>query len=1156
MHPRTLGDFPVGLAALKIARALFAEGGQRHIATNVRLWLGMDWAETASMKTLHCALRFHFRILSALLFIAVLGAAGAQSAQEKHEGQPAKKDGLTLQAARKIEFSTDEGTWISLDVSSDGQAIVFDLAGHLYTLGIDGGNAVPITSGFSFESQPRFSPGGKQIVYVSDRSGADNVWISNSDGSATKRLTNDVDTMFTSPTWTRDGRYILVSRLKPKGYGSALEVWMYDVKGGSGIPVVQSKGTENVPGPIAMGAVSSPDGRYLYYETRPAGFSENPKWQIARRDLQTGEAQTITNDVGGAFRPVLSPDGTQLVYATHYDSSAALRLRDLATGEERWVKHPIQRDSQDAWVSTRDLLPGFAFTPDGKSLVISFGGKIHNLNLRTGQDRVIPFQASVSRELGPKLNFPSRVEDGPVEARLVQGAVESPDGSTIAFSALGHLYASTRNSDAKPKRVTLSSDREFAPAWSADGKWLAYVTWSADGGAVWKIARDGSGGPIKLSTVLAFYAQPVWSLDGKHIFVLRAPRSTTLEQGDQWLRPVDALDLIAIPVDGGPATFVTSAAHYSYPHFAGTDGRLFVTELQKPTLQSVNYSLVSMRPDGSDRRTLLQLNGKNIWGSDFAPPAKIEVSPDGRRALTLFRSQVYLFDLPIVGGPAPLLDLSAPAVSAKRLTDVGADFAGWADSGKVISWSLGATYFRLPLVQADLDLAGNFGPGNPEPGVAAENPTEIAGKLRPETLRITVQVPRHAPDGTVVLKDAKVITMRGDEVFSSADIVIRNERIQSVGPSGSVALPQGAKIIDLRGSIIVPGFIDTHAHWFNIRRGVLDLANWNFLATLAYGVTAGRDPQTYTSDMFAYQDLLDAGEILGPRAFSTGPGIFSTNDFQSAKEAERVISRYKDFYRTKVVKSYLVGDRRQRQFVVEACEKLHVMPTTEGGADMPLDLTHVIDGFSGNEHQFPVAPLFKDVITLVARSGIYYTPTFIIGGYDGPGSEARYFQTGDIHDDPKLRRFIPHGILDEKTSGLVWHRKDEYNYPVDAASAWMISKAGGKVCVGSHGELQGLSFHWQLWSLQSGGMSNLEALRAATLNGAEAIGLAQDLGSIEPGKLADLVVLSKDPLQDIQNTTSIRYVMKNGELFEGETLNQVWPTRKAAGPFWWWLDHP
>jgi Tol biopolymer transport system component len=1064
--------------------------------------------------------------------------------------------GLSLQAARKIEFSTDEGTWISLDVSPDGRTIVFDLVGHLYTLDIAGGTATPITTGFSFESSPRFSPDGKQIVYVSDRSGADNLWISNINGSGARQLTSDVDTMFTSPTWTPDCRYILVSRLKPKGYGTALEVWMYDVKGGSGITVVQTKASENAPGQIGMGAVASPDGRYLYYETRQAGFSDNPRWQIARRDLQTGETQTITNDQGGAFRPVLSPDGSKLVYGTHYDSTTALRFRDLVSGQDHWLRYPIQRDSQDAWVSTRDLLPGYAFTPDGQNLVISFAGKIHTLSLLTARDRIIPFQATVSRELGPRLNFPSRVDDGPVEARLVQGAVESPDGITIALSSLGHLYVVPRKPDSKPRRLTSGNDREFEPAWSPDGKWLAYVTWSAEGGAVWKIASQGTGSPVKLTRTVAFYTQPTWSMDGTRVFALRASRITTLEQSDQWLRPVDSLDLISVSADGGSEVLVTSAAHYTHPHFRGPEGRLFLTELQKPTLQSVNYSLLSMRPDGSDRRTLLQLNGKNIWGSDFAPPAKIEVSPDGRRAIALFRSQVYLFDLPVVGGPAPMLNLGEPSVFVKRLTDVGADFVSWADAGKVITWSLGSTYFRLSLAQAEADSVTGSAQSDVEADAVAGNSPEAAAKLQPETMRISVTVPRRAVMGTVVLRGAKVITMRGDEVLNPADVLVQNERIRSVGPSGSAAVPRGAKVIDLTGSTIVPGFIDTHAHWLNIRRGVLDLANWDFLATLAYGITSGRDPQTYTSDMFAYQDLVDAGEIIGPRAYSTGPGIFATNDFQSEKEAEKVISRYRDYYRTNLVKSYLVGDRGQRHFVVEACEKLQVIPTTEGGADMPLDLTHVIDGYGGNEHQFPVAPLYKDVVTLVAKSGIYYTPTFIIGGYDGPGSENRYLQMTEIHDDPKLRRFVPHAILDAKTSGLTWHREEEYNYPVDAGSALKISRAGGKVCVGGHGELQGLSFHWQLWSLQSGGMSNLEALRAATLNGAEAIGLAQDLGSIEPGKLADLVVLSKDPLQDIQNTTSIRFVMKNGELYEGETLNQVWPAEKQTGPFWWWTDHP
>jgi imidazolonepropionase-like amidohydrolase/Tol biopolymer transport system component len=1113
------------------------------------------------VKTSCLGLRSASRIISALLFIAVPGKARAQSPHAKQEASPVKQDGLTLRAARKIEFSTDEGTWISLDVSSDGRKIVFDLTGHLYVLSIEGGKAVPITSGFPFDSQPRFSPDGKQIVYVSDRSGAQNVWVSNADGSGTRQLTSDVNAMFTSPAWTSDGRFILVSRLMPRAYDAPFQLLMYDVQGGSGIPVSQGKPDEK-PTEQVLGAAASPDGRYFYYEARPAAFTEAPKWQIARRDLQTGEEETLTNQERGAFRPLLSPDGTKLVYGIHGDSGANLRIRDLVTGEERWLKKLVERDSQESGMTDRDVLPGYAFTPDSQSIVVACGGKIHKLDVTSGEDRTIAFQAIVSRELGPKLNFPGRVPTGSVEARLIQGPVESPDGTQIAFSALGHLYKVARQADAKPQRVTSSNDREFQPAWSPDGKWLTYVTWSAAGGAIWKIATDGSGGAIKLTSALAYYCQPAWSLDGLSVVALRAPQSVVLEQPDEWLRPVDGLELVSIPADGGPAKMILPAPHYTFPHFAGKDGLLFVTELQKPNLLNVDYSLVSMRPDGSDRHTVLRLTHKNIGSGDATPPIKIEVSPNGQRALAIYRNQVYVFDLPAAGGAAPTLDLSSPSVATRRLTSIGADFVGWAGAGKTITWSLGSTYFRLPLAEAETALAPTAEPKKEgakqdvAQGQVSPNSPEAAGKVHPETQHLAVQVARSTPEGTVVLQGAKVVTMRGEEVLNSADIVIHNDRIQSVGASGTIALPVGAKVIDVRGDTIVPGFIDTHAHWFNIRRGLLDLENWNFLATLAYGITAGRDPQTYTNDIFAYQDLADAGEIIGPRAFSTGPGIFSTNDFQTEDQAEKVISRYKDYYRTNLVKSYEVGDRRQRQFVVEACEKLQVMPTTEGGAEMTLDLTHVIDGYGGNEHQFPIAALYKDVVELVAKSGIYYTPTFIIGYYDGPGSETQYFEDTEIYNNPKLRRFIPRDILEAKTTGLPWFRKDKYVYPTGAASASAISKAGGKVCVGGHGELQGLSFHWELWSLQSGGMSNLEALRAATLNGAEAIGLAQDLGSIEPGKLADLVILSKDPLEDIRNTTSIRFVMKNGELYEGDTLDEVWPKQQVTGPFWWSNDQP
>ena len=281
-----------------------------------------------------------------------------------------------------------------------------------------------------------------------------------------------------------------------------------------------------------------------------------------------------------------------------------------------------------------------------------------------------------------------------------------------------------------------------------------------------------------------------------------------------------------------------------------------------------------------------------------------------------------------------------------------------------------------------------------------------------------------------MLRGAKIVTMRGDEVIDGGDVVVTDHRIAAVGPKGTVKVPEGAKVIDVAGTTIVPGFIDTHAHWTEIRRGVLDLGNWSFFANLAYGVTTGHDPQTMTNDMFAYQDLVEAGELVGPRAFSTGPGVFSDTDFQSAEEVDSVVAKYKKYYRTNTLKSYMIGNRKQRQWMIEACRKNQVMPTTEGGLDLKLNLTHAIDGFSGNEHSLPVVPLFADVVELFARTGISYTPTLLVA-YGGPFGETYFFTTTTIHDDPKARRFIPHEVLDGKVRRSAWFHKDEHVYPAD-----------------------------------------------------------------------------------------------------------------------------
>jgi len=767
--------------------------------------------------------------------------------------------------------------------------------------------------------------------------------------------------------------------------------------------------------------------------------------------------------------------------------------------------YPVTRDDQESR-ATRDTYPGYAFTPDGKEVVTTMSGKLVRVDVATGKVSGIPFSARVSQDVGPRVYFESRVDEGPVKARLIRWPSQSPDGKRLAFSALSKLYVMDL-SEGKPRRLTDSRAGEFSPIWSPDGQWIAYVTWNTDGGHIWKIPAAG-GRPQQLTRQPAYYSQLAWSPDGERIVTVSGARREWIE--DEF---TGGLQLRWVPAGGGDTSLIAPLAGRE-PHFAKGSDRVYVW--------AGNNGLISMRFDGTDRKTHVKITGTGSTPPQPQPSASsVRVSPDGQSAIAEVQNKLYIVTIPKIGSEAPNVSvIGDSAVPVKSISKDGGEYLNWTADGKTVTWGLGDTFYRHEL--------------------SAE---------KPQSFSAIVEVPRPKPDGAVVLRGAKAITMKGDEVIEKSDIVVVNNRISEVGAQGKVKIPAGAKIIDVTGKTIMPGLVDVHAH-LDIPRGIHQTQIWSFLTNLAYGVTTSRDPQTGTNDAFAYHDLVDAGEIIGPRTYSTGPGVFSTSGLDDAESTRAVLKRYKEVYKTNTIKQYMVGDRKVRQWVIEACKEFGLTPTVEGGLDLKLNLSHMIDGYSGHEHSFPIHPIYKDIVQFVVQSKTFYTPTLLVA-YGGPFSENYFYQTENVHGDKKLRHFIPHSVIDSVSKRRPgWFAADEFAFKGIATGAAQVVRAGGRVCLGSHGQLQGLGAHWELWALQSGGLTPHEALRAATIHGAEAIGYQRDLGSLEGGKLADLIVLEKDPLKDIRNSNTIRYVMKNGDLFDGDTLDQIWPVQKKLERHW------
>ncbi|MCV2361217.1 amidohydrolase family protein [Paucibacter sp. TC2R-5] len=1041
--------------------------------------------------------------------------------------------------AKQVGIDTRSGTWMSVDVSPDGKQVVFDLLGDLYLMPIEGGEARALTHSIAWEQQARFSPDGKRLAFQSDAGGGDNIWVMNVDGSNARAVTQEDFRLLNNPVWHPSGNYIAARKhyTGTRSAGSG-EIWLYHVDAAAasnkGVQLNEKPNWQKDLGEPAL----SPDGKFLYYsqDATPGRYFEYNKdangeiFKIFRQDLSDGSVEPFVQGPGGAIRPTPSPDGRYLAFVRRVRMQSTLFLKDLQTGRETPVWGHLERDLQESW-SVNGVYPAFAWTPDAKSVVLWAQGKLWRVDPFKQSAAEIPFHVKDQREVREALRQPQVVAPDQFDVKQLRWVTVAPDGSSAVYSALGHLYLKDLRAgkELAPRRLTQQAEGfEFFPSFSRDGRELVYVSWHDEKlGSVRKLDL-ASGRETVITKAPGKYLSPKFSPDGKSIVYSKV-------KGGYLTTPWHGLDngifLAAADGRGEPQRIAKDGES---PQFGARNDAVFVSRF-------------SMSNEVDSRRALWRIELKDRSETEVARGEFVSdysLSPDGQWLGFVERSHAYVTPLPLAGKTitvGPKMD----ALPVRLLDVVAGENMQWSGDSQRVLFSYADELFSTGLAEAfAAPLLNAEGKAQPSSFKAAD--VQKAGR------KIGFSQASDKPQGRIAITGARIATMKGDEVIEDGVILVEGNRIAAIGAAAQVSIPLDAKRVDAKGKTVIPGLIDAHWHGGMGENEIIPQQSWINYASLAFGLTTIHDPSNRNGDIFTQAEMQRAGIVTGPRIYSTGSILYGAKGGITAvvNNLDDALSHLKRQQAAGAisVKSYQQPRREQRQQVIEAARQTGMMVVPEGGSLFQLNMSMIVDGHTGIEHAIPLAAVYDDVHQLWTQTQVGYTPTLNVG-YGGLDGEHYWYARTDVWKHPLLTKYVPRAMLEARAVRRPTAPDEDFNILRVASTATALQRAGVKANIGAHGQREGLGAHWEMWMFGLGGMTPLEAIRTATANPAHYLGLDKDLGSLEVGKLADLVIIDGDVLKDIRQSDRISHVMQNGRLFEVSTMNEVLPRQKVRKPF-------